>query len=370
MARALIATYPDDLHSTAVAVGLRKKGHDPVLWYGADFPTRQCGTIEIDGNGYSWSMRGEELDERAGAFDVIWFRRPGMPALPADLHPGDRQLAERACISFYRAFWNLVAPDAFWINPLSSRAADLKPVQLVEAARVGFTIPPTLCSNDPQRIRAFLDQHRGQTIYKSFTPAQWETPDGIAHLFTSTIGLEDLPEDDLLQLSAGIFQRKVHKKYELRITAIGEHLFAAKLHSQENELAREDWRRAFNTLRLEATELPAEIAAKCLALMKRLELVFGCFDLIVTDDDEYVFLEVNPMGQFLWVEEGDPSLQITDAFCELIIQRRARLEWPPAPDRLRFSELRAEALALNVEATRRHLKPPEARLVKDDPSKE
>jgi len=365
MVRALIATFPDDVHAAAVAVALRKKGHEAVLWYSADFPTRQCGAIEIDGQGHSWSMVGEDLAERATAFDVVWYRRPRHPSLPADMHPGDRQIAERACMAFYQAFWDVVAPQAFWINPLSSREADLKPRQLIEAARVGLAIPPTLCSNDPERIRAFLDKHRGQTVYKSFLPSRWKTDEGVAQLFTSPVGVDDLPDDDVLQLSAGIFQRTIDKQYEVRVTAIGEHLFAARLHSQENDLAREDWRRAYNTLRIEVMELPPEVATRCLALMKSLGIVFGCFDFIVTPADEFVFLEVNPMGQFMWVENLDPSILLTDAFCELVIQGRTGFTWAPSPGSVRYAELRSEVTALHDEAARRHVRPPETVTVID-----
>jgi hypothetical protein len=287
----------------------------------------------------------------------VWFRRPGVPTLPddLDLDPGDREISDRACTAFYRAFWNLVAPDAFWINPPAGRNADIKPRQLIEAAQVGFAIPPTLFSNDPARIRAFLTKHAGETVFKSFYQAHWETANGMAQLFTSDVGLEDLPEDDLLQVSAGIFQRKVAKQYELRVTAIGTQLFTAKLYSQESTLGRGDWRRAGSSLRVETTELPAAVAARCRALMQRLGLVFGCFDLIVTPEDEYVFLEVNPMGQFLWVEEQAPSLWLADAFCELMIQRRADHDWRPAAESVRFAELVSEARALVDEATRRHV---------------
>lgn len=58
--RALIATYPGDLHAAAVAIALRAKGHHAVLLYGADFPTRQRGSIEIDRAGHAWSMLGED----------------------------------------------------------------------------------------------------------------------------------------------------------------------------------------------------------------------------------------------------------------------------------------------------------------------
>ncbi len=55
--------------------------------------------------------------------------------------------------------------------------------------------------------------------------------------------------------------------------------------------------------------------------MKKLGLVFGCFDFIVTPDNEYYFLEVNEQGQFLWIEEVNPDIKILDAFVNLLISK-------------------------------------------------
>lgn len=58
-------------------------------------------------------------------------------------------------------------------------------------------------------------------------------------------------------------------------------------------------------------------------MMNELGIVFGCFDFIVTDDNQYVFLEVNEMGQFLWIEELLPELKMLDSFCNLLLSTRS-----------------------------------------------
>jgi len=355
----LIPTYADDIHATAVAIALKRKGHEPILWHGADFPTRQCGSIKISQHANSWQVRGVELDEPAGSFDVVWFRRHTPAVLPQDLYPSDREVAERSAEAFYRAIWQLVAPEAFWVNPFgSSIRADSKPIQLIEASRVGFNIPSTLISNDPTEIRQFLADNKGHTIYKTFRPAHWKTPQGVAYLFAADVSLDDLPEEELLQVTAGIFQRKLPKAYEIRVTCFGDRAFAAKLHSQDNKLARADWRRASNTLRIESMTLEEDICQRCFSLMRRLGIVFGCFDFVVTPDDELYFLEVNPMGQFLWVEAGDPSILLLDAFCEFLIQRRIDFSWSPSSQSIRFSGIQAEANDRNKAATELHVLKP------------
>lgn len=350
----LIPTYLEDIHATAVDIALRRKGHEPVLWHGADFPSRQDASIRIsEDEGLTWEVSGPELDLANDRFDVVWNRRPTLPVLPKDvLHPGDRYMAERGCYAFNQALWEIVAPGAFWVNPLGSRSrSNAKPVQLGEAIRCGLRVPPTLCSNDPQQIRRFLAEHEGQTVYKSFAPAQWKKEDGIALMFTTEVTVDDLPDDDILRLSSGIFQRKIAKDYELRLTYMGDYVVAAKLLSQEDAVSRLDWKMAFDALRVERVDsLPERIDRSCRQLMRRLGIVFGCFDLVVTPAGDYVFIEVNEMGQFLWVEELNPEIMILDPFCEFLAHGRVDFDWRPQADSIRYPEIRDEALRRHEES--------------------
>jgi glutathione synthase/RimK-type ligase-like ATP-grasp enzyme len=253
------------------------------------------------------------------------------------MHPGDRIIAERECLMFSKSMWQLVAPQAFWVNPLESRQrSNAKIVQLQEALKVGLKVPPTLCSNDPERIQAFLDRYEGQAIYKPFYPAEWIKEQGSALIFTAALGRADLPEDEVLRLTPGIFQKRIDKDHELRITCIGEHMVVAKLHSQEIPSARLDWRLAFDGLRIEASEIPRDVERACRALLDRLGIVFACLDMIVTPEGDYVFLEVNEMGQFLWLEEQNSDFPLLDMFCELLVQGRADFSWCRSNKNLHF----------------------------------
>lgn len=331
MTRVLILTFPEDVHAAEVALALGDLGHEAVLWYGADFPSRQTASVRFGPDGVRWEARGEELAVLPDGppFDTVWFRRPSSPVLPEEqLHPGDRRMARQENESFIAGLRHLVGGGAFEVNPLATRGiADAKAVQLREALAAGLAVPPTLMSNDPPRIREFLRAHRGAAVYKPFYPAQWEAgsePDDlVALLATTEVSPDDLPDDDLLRLTPGIFQAAVPKAHELRVTWMGEHAVTAVLHSQESEATRVDWRAGQTGLRVEPGELPDEVRRACRRLMDRLGLVFGCFDLVVTPEGEHVFLEVNPMGQFLWVEETAPELPLLDDFCAFLIAARA-----------------------------------------------
>lgn len=337
--RFLFVTYPREFHSLEFAQALEDRGHEVVLWYGSDFPTVQSASIDLRDGRVDWELNGPGLADGRPPFDVVWFRRPTPPVFPRTLHPGDLPIARRESQDFLGGLYHLVAPDAFWVNPLESRPrAELKAVQLREAAAVGLRVPVTLMSNDPGRIRAFLDEFPGRTVYKAFYPAQWETGDDVAVLLTSTVGPDDLPEDEILRCTPGIFQVRVEKAYELRVTILGRHVVTAKLRSQESEHTRDDWRGGGAHLKVEPGTLPEEVEQACFALMDRLGIVFGAFDFIVTPEGEHVFLEVNPSGQFLWVEEMCPDLLLLAPMLDFLESRRADFRWQPTPDAVRHKD--------------------------------
>jgi len=214
--RLLVPSFPHDVHAVEVALVLRELGHEVVLWNGADFPTRQCASLEFSGETPAWEVAGTELTFDARPFDVVWYRRATPPVLPERMHPGDRPVAQRECEDFVAGLWQFVSPGAFWVNPMAARArAKLKLVQLAEARAAGLEIPRTLSSNDPARIRAFLEELGGAGVYKAFYPAQWEDGDKLAVLLTSEVRPASLPPDEVLRLTPGIFQPKIEKRHEL-----------------------------------------------------------------------------------------------------------------------------------------------------------
>ncbi len=356
--RFLIPTYPSDIHAVEVAMVLEDRGHEAVLWHGSDFPTLQSASVDFDGSAVDWELAGLDLDGGVHPpFDGVWYRRPTPPVLPPTLHPGDRDVARRECDELMAGLYLLAAPDAFWVNPPPIRRAELKPVQLREATRAGLVIPRTLMSNDPERIRRFLAEHRGRTVYKPFFPAQWDHGDRVALLMTNEVRLEDLPSDDVLRLTPGIFQEKIEKAHELRVTILGEHVVTARLLSQESEATRVDWRAGAGKIRVEPGRLPEGVEQACLGLMKSLGIVFGCFDFIVTPEGEHVFLEVNPAGQFLWVEEACPDLPLLAPFVDFLLARRPDFRWTPGPDILRHADWYPVATARIEDLVERHAAP-------------
>src|SRR5947199_9633707 len=196
----------------------------------------------------------------------------------------------------------VLAPQAYWVNrPQSTARASSKILQHQAAANLGLRMPETLYTNSPREVRTFIRRKQGRVIYKPFLPTGWS--DGTRRFvpYTALLADESLV-DESLRSTPGIFQELVPKAYEIRLTMIGARAFAAKIWSQDTKTGRLDWRHAYDELRFEPIKIPLCIEEGCAALLQDLGLVFGCFDFVVTPGGEYVFLEVNEMGQFLFVE--------------------------------------------------------------------
>lgn len=154
-------------------------------------------------------------------------------------------------------------------------------------------------------------------VYKTFIPFSWEEKEEIFSSQTAMISADFLPDQEILQVTPGIYQSLISKAYEVRTTFFGNHCIAAKI----NNRSEVDWRALHfkGKIPISEIELPTLVYNKCIQLMKKLGITFGCLDFIVTGSGEYVFLEVNEMGQFLWIEELLPELKLLNAFCDFIL---------------------------------------------------
>jgi glutathione synthase/RimK-type ligase-like ATP-grasp enzyme len=187
--------------------------------------------------------------------------------------------------------------DANWINdPSLDLIAQRKAYQLKVAQQVGLRIPGTLMTNDPDEARKFVDA-RGyrDVVYKSFSSTEEEWRE------TRLLKEDELGLLDHVQHAPVIFQHYVEARYDLRITAVGDRLFPAAIHSQQTGY-KVDCRIDIAAAEIEPVDLPEEISVKLLALKQRLGLTYGAIDMRLTPSGDYVFFEINPAGQFMYIE--------------------------------------------------------------------
>ena len=324
----LIFGFPQDIHLHAVRWALDQLGAEHQVVYTPDLPQLlRASIVMAPGTRPTASFRDGTARGTTGNYHAVWFRRSGLAMRPPAMLDADWMVAERECDHHIRTLRRYLAPDAYWVNDIEARErALLKSPQLAAATDCGLAIPETLFSNDPDDIRRFYAAHRERgVIFKLVFQTNWRAQEsGARHaLFTTQLRDEDLHDDESLSSCPAIYQRKIEKQYELRVTCMDQVCFAARLDSQARAATSMDWRADLSRpLTPQRVELPPQIEERCILLMRKLGLAFGCIDLIVTPQGEYVFLEVNEMGQFLWVEQREPACPLLRAFATLLIEGR------------------------------------------------
>lgn len=346
------------MHVHALIWALAQKGVVCKLWSPEEFPERQRVTARMS------NVTATRVDissvDTTRAYDTVWARRVGPPSAISDrLAPADRPMAlleARRCIDGVLA---VVAPNATWINPLSSaRLADAKVYQLHLAQALGFVIPETVISNDPDVIRRFVQEQKGNVVYKAFAPALWcNENNGLSGLFTAIVRPEILEEEAAITSCPGIYQVRLSKRADIRITFFGDTFYGGRILSQATEAGQLDFRADLKQeAPIEPYDIPGETLDRCQAFRKALGLLHGTFDFVEQADGTLVFLELNTMGQFLFLEERVPTLPLLDAFASFSLNPTDSFRHRPSRDAVAFKDFLSSSDYFRArEAAEKHL---------------
>ncbi|MEK7546046.1 MAG: MvdC/MvdD family ATP grasp protein [Patescibacteria group bacterium] len=255
---------------------------------------------------------GEEIDLED--VEAIWYLKPMLPKTLRTYKPEEhRALIHRQFTAVWHALAGILA-DRRWISPhLNVRQAENKPYQLHAAAGIGFELPDTLISSEPDKVRSFWRACGGSAVVKLLA----SSPMDDKAVFTNVLEERHLAGIERVKSSPAIFQKLVPKREELRITVVGQNVFAAAIDSQVAEETSTDWRHPVASLPVRPTTIPSDIAEKCVSLVARLGLRYGGIDMIRTPEGRHVFLEINPNGQWHWVQEKT-GLPIGAAIADLL----------------------------------------------------
>ena len=285
-----------------------------VRWNLDSYPLDGVLTYRLSEGGHAVELGGDGRRLDMAEVGSIWCRGLTPSGFAEDLTPADRAFAE---LGARRALGALTTvSDALWVNaPDRLVRANSKPAQLDIARRLGLIIPETLVTNDPDAARAFIEAADGPVIYKSLSQ-NLDVDLGKA-LFTGQVTGAEIENLDLIRHTPGIFQAAVAKAFEVRATVVGPRIFAARIDSQAQDETRLDWRRRPFDVDDEPIGLPDDVADRVRAFMDAFGLIYGAFDFIVRPDGTWVFLEVNPAGQYMWVE-AKTGLPITDALVDVL----------------------------------------------------
>jgi glutathione synthase/RimK-type ligase-like ATP-grasp enzyme len=311
----LVVTNRDDLTADWLLVELRRRGAKFARFNTEDYPHEVA---------LSWSANGAATlglpdgDIELREVHSVWFRRPLAPQVTDDV---DQELATWAAREAQEALdgiWRTL--DSRWVNhPDANLLAGCKPEQLRRAYRSGFDVPATLVTNDAARLRDFAT-HFGtlvcKPLYDGWIPATEE--DRV--FWTSRFDLAGTDSLNELGDEPYLFQALVPKRYDVRVTVIGDEAFAVAIDSQGDVESEVDWRRGdVEALVHRIEELPAEVARQCVKLVAAYGLAFGAIDLARRPDGGYTFFELNPNGQWAWLE-GKTGLPLRSRLADLLLE--------------------------------------------------
>jgi ATP-grasp ribosomal peptide maturase len=280
----------------------------------AEFPLSLTLAASLSGNRWRGTLSNAHRTLDLASVRSVYYRRPSRPRLPEQMAPPARRVAET------EARWGfgglLSALPCRWLPPPGKAAdAEYKPLQLRVAAEAGLDVPRTLITNDPDSARNFADSLGGPLVFKPFSHVRGTVDGQTAAVYASIVGTNDLPHADI-STTAHLFQEWVPKSYDVRLTAVGGRLFAAEIHT-DSDAGRIDWRSDYDSHTYRVCEPPPDVASGVLRVLERLGLPYGAFDFVVTPEGKWRFLEVNPSGQYGFIEQAT-GLPITAAICDYL----------------------------------------------------
>ena len=189
-------------------------------------------------------------------------------------------------------------------KPSILRKTENKVYQMIYASKHGWNIPKSYIGNDKMISNEYtnsLSIIKPLTTGKTYGKNGWE-------LYQTNI-FRGIEED--IDLTPVYLQHYIPKQYEVRITIIAKEVYAVRIDTK-NKI---DWRLDYQNHKYTLIACPENVIRKCYQMMTDFNLIFGAFDFIVTPENEWIFLEVNPNGQWLWLEQSlslDISKKILD----------------------------------------------------------
>ena len=312
----VVLVLADETDTTAdrVCTVLASRGEHFFRYDTAEFPGRSEVRAELVGS--VW--RGEIVrgTDRVDLEEIrsVYLRRPRPFEVPAHLTVAERWHAATECR--YGLGGCLTSLPVSYLNhPSRSADAAYKPRQLLDLRACGHVTPPTLVTNSASAVRAFASEH-GSLICKSIAATVLHTGNTAHVAYTRRITDDELSDLGGIDYSAHLFQPFIDSEFAVRLTVVGQRFLAARIDASSDR-ARTDWRSDYDSLTYQVIDIPTDVKSAVASYMELSGLRYGAFDFLVQADGTYVTLEINPEGNYSWIEE-ETALPISDAIADFL----------------------------------------------------
>jgi len=306
----LILTSDKDLTADFLIVELINRNL-PYFRLNAEDSTAADFGFSVSENGVRSELvlgqRSVQLDD----VTAVWYRRAIQPSPIPELPPAERVFVAGELRHLTTGL--VLNPDVTWVNPIDSvYVAEHKLYQLRMARQVGFRVPRTLVSRDATVLRKFAEENSTGTICKPIFHGMFADESACYSVYTRRVTPDSFGANSTTSCPV-LLQEEVPRKADVRATFIGPNCFVADITSDSDII---DWRDPSVAVHYAESSIGNDVQAKCRAMLSKLGLLYGAFDFLRTPDGDLVFLEINPTGEWAWLEDrlGFP---MRHAFIEL-----------------------------------------------------
>ena len=204
-----------------------------------------------------------------------------------------------------RSLWRLIDEDKWLNHPRRLWLASNKIEQLSVAVDLGLRVPQSIVTCSARPVERFFSEHEGHVVCKAVKHGFTHHENTVTVATTQRIDNDFLDNFDDYAVVPMMYQREILKTFDVRVIVVRNEVYATAIHSQDHSETEVDWRvwDAYDfDLRHEPITLPETIANGCREITRRFGLKYSAIDLARGRDGHYYFFEMNPNGQWAWIE--------------------------------------------------------------------
>lgn len=316
----LLLTQQGDAHADYIIPYIEKRGFEPVLLRTEEYPKELALSLGVSGSSSSVLLDGHALDPRS-----VWYRRPrSLLVKNRDVPVGVEEFVAKESALFIEMLLSEFRNGVRWIShPFDLQRAAVKTSQLRHAGSfTAMKVPETLVTNNPEEALRFCQKYNWNVVSKTLGPPVVRLEDGrLVNTYARKLSEDKVGQLQSIRVCPTILQECIDVEKDFRITVIGSKLFAFEL-AKTGGVQALDWRSLPDkNLIPKDAELPKDVAGDCLRLVQSFNLPFSTMDVVLSREGEYFFLDLNPNGQWLWLEldqRGESKQAMSDYFSDFL----------------------------------------------------
>lgn len=298
----LCITHSNDHYTIDIVIARCKELGIPVLRFNSDdfsykIHFEYCNNSDTD----VVRLTTPDFDITTDQIQAVWYRKLWTITVPENLEEDYQKIYFQEYTTMRTIFLESLK-HVFWMNPMAidHEIGENKFYQLQQAAVSGLQVPKSIFTNNPKSVTQFFYQVANQQMIAKLHGALSRSMSGNTPFFPTTVIQEqDLAHLDSLIYCPMIFQERIEKQYELRIIYVDGEFFTGKIQAENTSKGVTDWRTS-NTVfsPWQIYSLPKLVEESLAKMMQKMQLFFGAIDMIRNTAGEYIFLEVNPQGEW------------------------------------------------------------------------